>query len=397
MYKAPHFLESSAGSMPTEPSNLKSFLDRAVVAAEEADVGRDLVILVFPTQNKLSLQIDTATDDNGPLDISNLTGGLSMASLCFSAPSASSADQQVLPEGKTCQLPQGFSSLDNVKPAQNPEIEHQDLAVARLSMVGADLLTPVCTLRATRNSRQGKEDCHVVGGGGGNFYSLSDQSRDSDDASNSSSKGRETGNSSSPPTSTLRHTAIKCHERRGEGLNLGPKEKKTRKKKAQARAMSWDYTGIQQIPHRLDDLLVNPAGLEIDATKSEATLPSLGLIYQTIMAQHKQMQGDSKKARVATKQLHVAVSKIAKTCSEIGERIATTEARADVLETDLGAVAQQAAIHDTQLSDIQWKIEDFENRQRRNNLRSFIRSCVSGSATEVFVFSHVSGSLLNYV
>ncbi|KAJ1088112.1 hypothetical protein NDU88_001271 [Pleurodeles waltl] len=78
--------------------------------------------------------------------------------------------------------------------------------------------------------------------------------------------------------------------------------------------------------------------------------------------------GDSKKARVATKQLQVAVSKIAKSCSETGERIATTEARADVLETDLGAVAQQAAMHDTQLSDNQWKIDDFENRQRRNNL-----------------------------
>ncbi|KAJ1216105.1 hypothetical protein NDU88_003711 [Pleurodeles waltl] len=132
--------------------------------------------------------------------------------------------------------------------------------------------------------------------------------------------------------------------------------------------MSWDYSAIQQIPHRLDDLLVNPAGYENDATKLKVTPPSLGLIYETIMAQHKQMQGDSKKARLATKQLQVAVSKIAKSCLEIGERIATIEARANVPETDLGAVAQQAAMHDTQLSDIQWKIEDFENRQRRNNL-----------------------------
>ncbi|KAJ1215185.1 hypothetical protein NDU88_002794 [Pleurodeles waltl] len=168
----------------------------------------------------------------------------------------------------------------------------------------------------------------------------------------------------------LKRTAIKCHERRGEGSNLEPNEKKKRKKKARgARAMSWDCTGIQQLPHSLDDLLVAPAGLEIDATKSETPPPSLGLIYQTIMAQHKQTQGVSKTARVATKQLQVAVSKIAKTCSEIGERIATIESWADVLETDLGAVVQQTAIHDTQLYDIQWKIEDFENRQCHNNLR----------------------------
>ncbi|KAJ1152641.1 hypothetical protein NDU88_005416 [Pleurodeles waltl] len=102
--------------------------------------------------------------------------------------------------------------------------------------------------------------------------------------------------------------------------------------------MSWDYTGIQQLPHSLDDLLVDPAGLKIDATKSETSPPPMGLIYQTIMAQHKQTQGDGKKARVATKQLQVAVSKIAKTCSEIGERIATVESQGDVLETDLGAV-----------------------------------------------------------
>ncbi|KAJ1205797.1 hypothetical protein NDU88_001223 [Pleurodeles waltl] len=94
-------------------------------------------------------------------------------------------------------------------------------------------------------------------------------------------------------------------------------------------------------------------GHEKDATKLKVTPSSLALIYETIMAQHKQTQGDSKKVRVATKQLQVAVSKIAKSCSEIGERNATMEARADVFETELGAVAQQAGMHDTQLVDIQ--------------------------------------------
>ncbi|KAJ1205279.1 hypothetical protein NDU88_000714 [Pleurodeles waltl] len=132
--------------------------------------------------------------------------------------------------------------------------------------------------------------------------------------------------------------------------------------------MSWDYTGTQQLLHSLDDLSVAPAHSETDALNAETVSPSPSL-HQTIMAQHKQTQRDSKKARVATKQLQVAVSKIAKTCSEIGERIAAIECRADVLESDLGAVTKQAAMHETQLSDIQWKVEDFENRQRRNNLR----------------------------
>ncbi|KAJ1190965.1 hypothetical protein NDU88_000282 [Pleurodeles waltl] len=104
--------------------------------------------------------------------------------------------------------------------------------------------------------------------------------------------------------------------------------------------MSWDYTGTQQLLHSMDDLSVAPARSETNGLNAETVFPSpfLHLIYQTIMAQHKQTQRDSKKARVATKQLQVAVSKVAKTCSEIGERIAAIECRADVLESDLGEV-----------------------------------------------------------
>ncbi|KAJ1205405.1 hypothetical protein NDU88_000840 [Pleurodeles waltl] len=150
--------------------------------------------------------------------------------------------------------------------------------------------------------------------------------------------------------------------------------------------MSWDYTGTQLLQHSLDDLSVSLVGSEIDAVRTETPPPSLRIIYQTIMAQHKQTQGDNKKARVATKQLQVAVSKIAKTCSEIGERIATIESRANVLETGLGVVVQQTAMHDTQLSDIQWKIEDFENWQCRNNLHLLgIQEGVEGQDPRAFI------------
>ncbi|KAJ1217473.1 hypothetical protein NDU88_005067 [Pleurodeles waltl] len=150
--------------------------------------------------------------------------------------------------------------------------------------------------------------------------------------------------------------------------------------------MSWDYSGTQQIPHMMEELLDTSGGHEKDDTKLEITLPSLALIYETIMVQHKQTQGDSKKVRVATKQLQVAVSKIAKSCSEIGERIAAIETRAEVLETDLGAVTQQAAMHDTQLIDIQWTIEDFENRQPHNNLRILgIEEGIEGHDARVYI------------
>ncbi|KAJ1107731.1 hypothetical protein NDU88_005120 [Pleurodeles waltl] len=39
------------------------------------------------------------------------------------------------------------------------------------------------------------------------------------------------------------------------------------------------------------------------------------------------------------------------------------------VEADVVALKEQTAAHDGQLTDIMWKLEDQENRQRRNNLR----------------------------
>ncbi|KAJ1195496.1 hypothetical protein NDU88_004776 [Pleurodeles waltl] len=43
-------------------------------------------------------------------------------------------------------------------------------------------------------------------------------------------------------------------------------------------------------------------------------------------------------------------------------------------------------MHDTQLIDIQWKIEDFENRQRRNNLRILgVQEGIEGQDARVYI------------
>ncbi|KAJ1198901.1 hypothetical protein NDU88_002739 [Pleurodeles waltl] len=170
------------------------------------------------------------------------------------------------------------------------------------------------------------------------------------------------------PTATLRRTVIKCHEGRVEVANpdklIEPNEKREKKRKLHVgREQCHGTTQALNNYSIVWMISVGSVGSDIDVASVGAPLPSLHLIYQTIMAQHKQTQGDSKKARVTTKQLQVAVSKIEKTCSEIGERIVTIESQANALETELGALAQQGAMHDTQLTDIQRKIEDFENRQ----------------------------------
>ncbi|KAJ1202677.1 hypothetical protein NDU88_006474 [Pleurodeles waltl] len=255
----------------------------------------------------------------------------------------------------------------------------QAAAVACLSP-NTDPATPACTPEATRDHRQGRGDLLVQGEPGDNFFSLSDQSQDSDEDSTCPSIDSETGDSSTAPltpTSALRGNIVKRQAKQTEVLRRdkagesSQKREKKKKKVSRSRAMSWDYTETQQLLRSMGDLSVAPAQTEVNVLNVETVppSPSLHLIYQTITSQHKQTQRDSKKARVATKQLQVAVSKVAKTCSEIGERIAAIECRADALESDLGVVTKQAAMHESQLSDIQWKVEDFENRQRRNNLR----------------------------
>ncbi|KAJ1196166.1 hypothetical protein NDU88_000039 [Pleurodeles waltl] len=58
-------------------------------------------------------------------------------------------------------------------------------------------------------------------------------------------------------------------------------------------------------------------------------------------------------------------------CGDIGARIATMETRTEELEIEVKAATAQTTTQGQgqQISDIQWKLEDAENRQRRNNLR----------------------------
>ncbi|KAJ1188354.1 hypothetical protein NDU88_005115 [Pleurodeles waltl] len=279
----------------------------------------------------------------------------------------------------------------------------EQVAAAYL-LPSTDPPTLACTLEVIRDYRQGREDSLVQFEVWENFFSLSDQSQDSDEDSTSPSIDSETCDSSTAPLtpiSVLRGTAVKRQSKQTEVSRLDKagesSEKRGKKKKvSRTRAMSWDYTETQQLLHSMGDLSVAPAQTEVNVLNAETAppSPSLHLIYQTIMSQHKLTQRDSKKAREATKQLQVAISKVAKTCSEIGERIAAIECRADVLESDLGAVTKQAAMHETQLSDIQWKVEDFENRQRRNNLRLIgIQEGVEGQDSRAFIIRLLKAAL----
>ncbi|KAJ1119276.1 hypothetical protein NDU88_007462 [Pleurodeles waltl] len=305
MFKILHNSAPIGGSIIIKDSDIGLIQDAAelIVDGDSTGPGR----LASADSGGL-LQVKTDVGGSRSLDthktVSCIAGGSPQASVsCVGGNGLAAA------EGETDQLLHAPGFQGNVGLAQEVVTGvgycEQVAAAAACLLPSTDSPTLACTLEVIRDFRQGREDSLVQGEAGENFFSLSDQSQDSDEASTSPSIDSETCDSSTAPFSVLRGTAIKCQSKQTE----------------------------------------------------------------TITSQHKQTQRDSKKARVAMKQLQVAVSKVAKTCSEIGERIAAIECRADALESDLGAVTKQAAMHETQLSDIQWKVEDFENRQRRNNLR----------------------------
>ncbi|KAJ1138429.1 hypothetical protein NDU88_004815 [Pleurodeles waltl] len=97
--------------------------------------------------------------------------------------------------------------------------------------------------------------------------------------------------------------------------------------------------------------------------------PSLDLIYRTMVQNHEQTQRESRKMKAASRQLQLSIKKVVKSCQDIGVRIATMEIRTEELEIEVKAATAQTTTQGQQISDIQWKLEDAENRQRRNNLR----------------------------
>ncbi|KAJ1219276.1 hypothetical protein NDU88_006845 [Pleurodeles waltl] len=96
--------------------------------------------------------------------------------------------------------------------------------------------------------------------------------------------------------------------------------------------------------------------------------PSLELIYRTMVHNHEQAQKESRKAKIANRHLQSSIKRVVKSCQDISTRITSMETRTDVLETEVKATVTQTALQGQQILDMQWKPENAENRQRRNNL-----------------------------
>ncbi|KAJ1175625.1 hypothetical protein NDU88_000912 [Pleurodeles waltl] len=213
------------------------------------------------------------------------------------------------------------------------------------------------------------------------FYSLTEESdlgsADCSFSETDESETSETGNKS--PSGE--HTVRKARQRKSVKSRSGLQEGSETTAPMSGRTLRWDYSGIS-----LADIFTGGNKTPIkEKTDPEAAAGSIGNsgdahamgtetgILQSIYSSIKELQTEtrieSRRARVATKRLQGSVRKVVKSCMEIEAKLCSMEDRIVAVEDDIDTLKEQNTAREGQLTDVMWKIEDLENRQRRNNLR----------------------------
>ncbi|KAJ1159633.1 hypothetical protein NDU88_000139 [Pleurodeles waltl] len=211
--------------------------------------------------------------------------------------------------------------------------------------------------------------------GGDKFYSLTEDSDTSISDHNSSETGASISSESGSISSTVEST-VRKQRREHKGLNLRAPFRDGVELSAQSRkTLKWDYSGtsltstaevyISEAQAKADVRVCSP-DLCIGTRNTDSAM--LQSIYNSIKELQTETRVESRRARMATKRLQGTVRKVVKSCIEIEEKLSKMEERMKAVEADVEALRAQSAAHDGQLIDIMWKLEDPENRQRRNNL-----------------------------
>ncbi|KAJ1190703.1 hypothetical protein NDU88_000025 [Pleurodeles waltl] len=213
------------------------------------------------------------------------------------------------------------------------------------------------------------------------FYSLTEESdlgsADCSFSETDESETSETGNKS--PSGE--HTVRKARQRKSVKSRSGLQEGSETTAPMSGRTLRWDYSGISLA----DTFTGGNKTPTKDKTDPEAAAGSIGNsgdahamgtetgILQSIYSSIKELQTEtrieSRRARVATKRLQGSVRKVVKSCMEIEAKLCSMEDRIVAVEDDIDTLKEQNTAREGQLTDVMWKIEDLENRQRRNNLR----------------------------
>ncbi|KAJ1201966.1 hypothetical protein NDU88_005770 [Pleurodeles waltl] len=237
-----------------------------------------------------------------------------------------------------------------------------------------DLLTKI---KYSTSSNRGKgKGSEWPKDGGDKCYSLTEDS-DSTNSDQGPSESRDSISSKSTSflslaESTVRQGRQKSKGRAPSGDGVEPSAQ-TRK------ALQWDYSGtnlmstaeahtfeVQDNAEKRADALVCCSVFNTGDRYTDSEM--LQSIYDSIKELQTETRAESRRARMATKHLQRTVRKVVKSCADIEGKLSSMEERTTAVEADIEAFRAQAATHDGQLTDIMWKQEDQENRQRRDNL-----------------------------
>ncbi|KAJ1142884.1 hypothetical protein NDU88_009196 [Pleurodeles waltl] len=226
-------------------------------------------------------------------------------------------------------------------------------------------------VKALSPSQRGKED-KLSGAKGDHgladtverFFSLSDQSKDSD--SDEEIPLTDTDLECSSSASIWASNNLTCRrksmERPSTRGNMGTRPRGVQPNDQDgAGELQWDYTATQQAFLKMDSTSDIPT-CQILGISDQAAAPLLEHIYRTVVHNHEQAQKESRKAKIVNRQLQSSIKKVVKSCQGISTRIASMETRTEVLEIEVKVTAAQTATQGQQISDSQWKLDDAENR-----------------------------------
>ncbi|KAJ1156994.1 hypothetical protein NDU88_009710 [Pleurodeles waltl] len=210
------------------------------------------------------------------------------------------------------------------------------------------------------------------------FYSLTEESDLSSGehsfSESSSGETSEAGNKSSSNEPTVRQLRRQRKCTKPRPCSQEDPENLT---STGGRTLKWDYSGIRltdppttndqgPVNNNMEGNISGPAS-NMGVVGTEAGM--LQSICNSIKELKSETRIESRRARVATKRLQGTVHKVAKSCTEIEAKLCSMEERIGAVEEDVDALKEQSATRDDQMTDVMWKLEVFENRQRRNNLR----------------------------
>ncbi|KAJ1144642.1 hypothetical protein NDU88_010939 [Pleurodeles waltl] len=254
-----------------------------------------------------------------------------------------SDDRMSKEEAKEAELGETSSNVEARNLTQNTGSQETEDTFKNFSISEAKTMSS--SQRGKEEKLSGAKGDHGLADTVESFFSLSDQSKDSysDEEIPLTDSDLECSSSASiwaANNLTCRRKSLEQPSTRG---NLGTKLRgDLPNDQDRVGEMQWDYTATQQ------------AFLKVDSTNDISTGPVMGiadpaethsleLIYRTMVHNHEQAQKESRKAKVANRQLQSSSKKVVKTCQDISTRIASMETRTEKLETEVKATATQTA------------------------------------------------------